>query len=109
MKKRANSAARSTCLKATSNDRTTVSPARRPVMQSPWYVVVTNPGGKRWQLYGWELTAFWHGRGVEPEVEVVPWAEVVSRDGNLDGLAAFDRPAVVRIESPGRDFEVTKL
>jgi hypothetical protein len=78
-------------------------------MQSPWYVVVTNPGGKRWQLYGWELTAFWHGRGVEPEVEVVPWAEVVSRDGNLDGLAAFDRPAVVRIESPGRDFEVTKL
>lgn len=78
-------------------------------MQPPRYVVITNPGGKRWQLYARELTAFWQGRGVEPDVEVVPWAEVVPCDGNLDGLAAFDRPALVRLESPGRDFEVTEL
>jgi hypothetical protein len=42
-------------------------------------------------------------------VTVVAWKEVVPRDGNLDGLAAFDGPAVVRLESPGRDFEVLKL
>jgi glutathione synthase/RimK-type ligase-like ATP-grasp enzyme len=78
-------------------------------MRSPRYVVVTNPSGKRWQLYGQELAAFWRGRGVEPEVEVVPWSTVVPRDGNLDDLTAFDRPALVRLESPGRDFEVTKL
>ena len=29
-----------------------------------------------------------------PEVELVPWAAVVPRDGDLDGLPAFDRPAV---------------
>jgi hypothetical protein len=75
----------------------------------PRYVAIANPDGKRWQLYARELAAFWAARGVTPEVEVVPWREVVPRGGNLDGLAAFDRPALVRLESPGRDFEVTKL
>src|SRR5205823_7989102 len=56
-----------------------------------------------------ELEAFWAERGVRAEVEVVPWRVVVSRDGNLDGLEAFDRPALVRLESPGRDWEVAKL
>jgi glutathione synthase/RimK-type ligase-like ATP-grasp enzyme len=39
----------------------------------------------------------------------VPWAEVVPRDGNLDGLPAFDKPAVVRMESPGKDDTATRL
>jgi hypothetical protein len=75
----------------------------------PRYVAIANPDGKRWRAYAPELTAFWRERGVEPEVEVVPWQEVVPRDGDLDGLAAFDRPALVRLESPGRDWEVTRL
>ncbi len=75
----------------------------------PRYVAIANPGGKRWQAYARTLTEFWEARGVRPTVDVVPWREVVPRDGNLDGLAAFDEPAVVRPESPGRDFEVTKL
>jgi hypothetical protein len=75
----------------------------------PRYIAIANPDGKRWQLYARELSTFWGERGVTPDVEVIPWSTVVSRDGNLDGLSAFDRPALVRLESPGRDFAVTKL
>jgi hypothetical protein len=78
-------------------------------MSAVRYVAIANPDGKRWQAYSRDLTAFWEGRGVRAEIEVVPWREVVPCDGNLDGLAAFDRPALVRMESPGRDFEVTRL
>ena len=75
----------------------------------PRYLAIANPASKRWQTYTRELAAYWAERGVRPEVEVVPWKVIVPRDGNLEGLAAFDRPALVRLESPGRDFEVTKL
>src|SRR5438128_8828 len=78
-------------------------------MPTPRYVAIANPDGKRWQAYSQDLHAFWERRGVRPEVAVVPWSTVVPRDGNLDGLPAFDRPALVRLESPGRDFAVTKL
>jgi glutathione synthase/RimK-type ligase-like ATP-grasp enzyme len=78
-------------------------------MPVPRYVLIANPDGKRCQAYLPELEAFWAERGVRAEVEVVPWREVVPRDGNLAGLAAFDRPALVRLESPGRDWEVAKL
>jgi hypothetical protein len=78
-------------------------------VSTPRYVAVANPAGNRWQAYARALEDFWRPRGVRPDVEVVPWGDVVGRDGNLDGLAAFDRPAVVRLESPGRDFEVSRL
>jgi hypothetical protein len=71
--------------------------------------MIANPGSKRWEAYGPELQAFWAERGVCPEVELVPWAVVVPRDGDLDGLEAFDRPALVRLESPGRDWDVARL
>jgi glutathione synthase/RimK-type ligase-like ATP-grasp enzyme len=78
-------------------------------MFPPRYVVIANPASLRYRAYAPELGAFWAARGVALEVEVVSWREVIPREGNLDGLAAFDRPAVVRLESPGRDWEVTKL
>jgi hypothetical protein len=78
-------------------------------MPPPRYVAIANPDGKRWQTYVRELAAFWEERGVRPEVEVVPWRLVVPRDGDLDDLPAFDRPAVVRLESPGKDDRVTRL
>jgi glutathione synthase/RimK-type ligase-like ATP-grasp enzyme len=78
-------------------------------MATPRYVVIANPEGKRWQTYLGELAAFWAERRTRIEVQVVPWRVVVPRDGNLDGLTAFNRPALVRLESPGRDFEVTRL
>jgi hypothetical protein len=78
-------------------------------MPTPRYVLIANPGTKRCEAYRRELLAFWAGRGVTPDVELVPWADVVPRDGNLDRLPAFDRPAVVRLESPGKDERVLRL
>jgi hypothetical protein len=78
-------------------------------MPTPRYVLIANPGTKRCETYRRELLTFWAGRGVMPEVEVVPWADVVPRDGCLDDLPAFDRPAVVRLESPGKDGRVLRL
>ena len=78
-------------------------------MLTPRYVLIANPGTKRHTAYHRELLAFWSNRGVTPEVAVVPWADVVPRDGNLDDLPAFDRPALVRLESPGKDERLTRL
>ncbi|HMF12831.1 MAG TPA: hypothetical protein VKE94_11010, partial [Gemmataceae bacterium] len=78
-------------------------------MSPPRYVAICNPDGKRWQAYARELAGWWREQGLAPEVEVVPWKSIVPRDGFLDGMPAFDQPAIVRLESPGRDFEVTKL
>ncbi len=73
------------------------------------YVLIANPGTKRCETYRGELTSFWAARGVAVDLEVVPWAEVVSRDGVLADLPVFDQPAIVRMESPGRDDTVTRL
>lgn len=75
----------------------------------PRYIVLANPDSKRWQAYSRELTDFWQERDIKPEVNLVPWRQIVPRTGSMDGLAAFDTAAVLRLESPGRDFEVTKL
>lgn len=78
-------------------------------MPAPRYVLIANPGSKRCETYHRELHAVWAARGVTPDVEVVPWAIVVPRDGDLAGLSAFDRPAVVRLESTGKDNRVARL
>jgi hypothetical protein len=75
----------------------------------PRYVIVANPESLRWKAYAPDLTAFWSERGVTPAVDLVTWREVILRGGDLDGLDVFDRPAIVRLESPGRDWEVTQL
>jgi hypothetical protein len=73
------------------------------------YVMIANPGTKRCETYRTEFGAYWQARGAAVELEVVPWAEVISRDGNLDELKAFDSPAIVRMESPGKDDNATRL
>ena len=78
-------------------------------MPTPRHLLIANPRTKRCATYHRELLTFWANRRVTPEVVVVPWADVVPRDGNLDGLPAFDRPAVVRLESPGKDVGVTRM
>jgi hypothetical protein len=72
-------------------------------------VILANPDSKRWHLYHRELEAFWADRGVSADFELVPWHTIVPRDGSLDGLTAFARPALVRLESPGRDYAVARL
>ena len=69
------------------------------------YILIANPGTKRCETFRAEFAAC----RASAELEVVPWAEVVPRDGNLDDLPAFDTPAVVRLESPGKDDSVTRL
>lgn len=78
-------------------------------MTPPRYVLIANPGTKRCETYRAELVAYWQARGAAVELEVVPWAEVVPHDGNLDDLSVFDRNAIVRMESPGKDDGVTRL
>ena len=70
-------------------------------MFPPRYIVIANSESLRWKAYAPELSAFWASRGVAAEVELVNWREVVARDGCLDDLPAFDRPALVRLEAPG--------
>jgi hypothetical protein len=78
-------------------------------MTTPHYILIANPGTKRCETYRAEFDAYWHTRGTAVELEVVPWAEIVPRDGSLDDLPAFDKPAIVRMESPGKDDDVTRL
>src|SRR5581483_5400862 len=73
------------------------------------YVVLANPDSKRWLAWSRDLEAFCRDHGLRPDVEMVPWKDIIPRDDNLDGLPAFDRPALVRLESPGRDWDVRRL
>jgi glutathione synthase/RimK-type ligase-like ATP-grasp enzyme len=75
----------------------------------PRYLMLANADSKRWQAYAHDLTAFWQDRRIQPEVHLIPWREIVPCLGNLDAMPLFDTPALVRLESPGRDFEVMKL
>lgn len=78
-------------------------------MTAPRYVLIANPGTKRCETYRAELLAYWRAKGYAVDLEVVPWADVIPADGSLDALPAFDRPAVVRMESPGKDDTATRL
>src|SRR5688500_18606082 len=73
------------------------------------YVLIANPGTRRCETHRREELGDWAARGESADLEVVPWADVVSRLGELDDLPAFDRPGVVRLESPGKDAQVTRL
>jgi hypothetical protein len=75
----------------------------------PRYVAIVNPGTPRWAAYERALRDFWASRGVRPDIHVLPWREVVPRLGDLAGFLSCDAPAYVRLESPGRDVEVTRL
>lgn len=77
-------------------------------MSTPRYVTIANPDGLRQQAFAAALDAFWSARRVRPESVVVPWRDVIDRLGDLSDLDAFDRPAVLRMESPGRDWDVAR-
>lgn len=68
-------------------------------------VLIANPGTKRCELFCQEATAW--NRSLR--LEIVPWTDVIARDGCLDDLPGFDCPAIVRLESPGRDDLATRL
>lgn len=75
----------------------------------PRYVILANPTSLRWQAYAPELESYWCEQGKQVEIELVPWCQVIGCEGKIEHLPAFCRPALVRLESPGRDWEVAKL
>jgi hypothetical protein len=78
-------------------------------MIPPRLVVVAIADSLRYRAYAAELAAFGAECGIPLDVELVNYRDVIPRLGDLDGMPAFDRPAVVRLESPGRDWEVARL
>ncbi len=72
------------------------------------YVILANPGSKRWELYSQELHHFWEEQQDAAEIHLLPWIEVLNQKGDLSGFPQFEKSALVRLESPGRNFEVTK-
>ena len=78
-------------------------------MTAPRYILIGNPDGKRLTLFQRELANYWADRNESPTVVIVPWAEIISRDGNLDELPEFAAPSIVRLDSHGKDNQVYRL
>ncbi|HET8843012.1 MAG TPA: hypothetical protein VFN35_16230, partial [Ktedonobacteraceae bacterium] len=65
------------------------------------FVVIGNPGDRRVELFQAALA------GLQlPEARLVPYADLISRRVQLDKL--ITPASLVRIESPGRNFEVER-
>jgi hypothetical protein len=74
---------------------------RSSASNRPRFVLVANPGGRRVELFQAALAS----AGLPPAV-VVAWADLLA--GRAD-LSAVVRPGdAVRLESPGRDFDVER-
>src|SRR5438067_1462342 len=69
---------------------------------APRFVVVGHPGHKRVTLFQEALSRL----GLAP-ARVVAWRDLLSGVDDLEG--AVSGGAVVRLESPGQDFETEKL
>lgn len=78
-------------------------------MTTSRWVLVANTESPRHRAFVGELRTCTTALGLTPEIVVVPWREIIAHRGILDRLPAFDRPALVRLESPGKDFAVTRL
>ena len=68
---------------------------------APRFVVVANPGGRRAELFAAAVTA----AGL-PAPRVVGWADLLAGRANLSAVVRAGD--AVRLESPGRDFEVER-
>ncbi len=79
------------------------------VLHPPRFILIANAGTPRCSHFCSEFKGYLRTGQAEPELHVVPWAEVIARGGDLADLALFDEPAIVRIESPGKDYQVTQL
>lgn len=86
-----------------------ISQTDQPLALPPRYIAIANPDSLRWQAYEPELRAFWNDKGLSLDLTVVPWQKVISKQGHLDTFTEFDQPAVIRFESPGRDWPVSRL
>jgi hypothetical protein len=71
-------------------------------------IVIADPAGRRWQQFAEEADRCGEN-GCGFNLEVVSWSRIIEQRGCLDGLPEFDQPALVRIDSTGENFELTRL
>lgn len=77
-------------------------------------VCIADKESLRWKSFEKGVAEFEATSGKAVEIEVINWLDLISVDGNLNRVEYFapssfdDQPALVRIESPARDFEITR-
>lgn len=74
---------------------------------TPAYVVIADPDSMRYSFYERDLRMFWNSRGITPEIQVISWRDVCGADGHIGRFLPQHR-ALLRIESPARDFAVIR-
>ena len=73
-------------------------------MPAPRLIAFADPEGRRWQQLQQEAK-----EAASPfELSIVSWADILDREGHLDGLAKFVEPALVRVDSTGENFDLTR-
>lgn len=73
-------------------------------MSAPRLIVITDPDCRRWQQFQQESMAI----DSPFDLRIVPWSDVLRKEGCLDDLSYFDAPALVRIDSTGENFDLTR-
>ena len=76
-------------------------------LSRPSYLFIADQRSKRWQLYHQELRKFWAEKNIPFDYEMVQWLELIRANGQID-LSDIRPGTLLRIESPARDFEVTR-
>lgn len=72
------------------------------------FLLIANECGRRRHSFSEEWERYWNGRQPVWELHHLQWSDVIARNGDVSGLIPNDCPAVVRLESPGEDFHVTR-
>lgn len=68
-------------------------------------ILIADLQSRRCQQFMEEATRF-DGR---LQVDVVAWDDVIARRGCLDGITVFDQAGLVRIDSTGESFDLTRM
>ena len=74
---------------------------------SPKYFVIADPNSHRWKKYS-EAIEHSGKLGKALDWKLIPWSELLDCRGALHELISQDAAGLLRIESPGRDFEITR-
>ena len=46
-------------------------------MSAPRYLLITNPEGKRHTAFNLVLGEYWAARGINPQIQIIPWQMLV--------------------------------
>ena len=75
-------------------------------------VCIADSQSKRWSAFDDSIEEYANATGDTIEIVLIQWIELIQSDGDLSIIESFDQdsfehsPAVVRIESPGKNHEV---